>query len=140
MPAAANASAADCLTHLQARTCHQWLPDEVRKQAAKLYLEGTNLRRIGRILGVVHQSAANWINAYQIRPRTRLAISVMRSTPTELCYWGTHTAMKDKSETYSVEGENADLRHYLARLARKSRCFSRSLEALLFMRCYMLDS
>ena len=46
-----------------------------------------------------------------------------------------------KSETYSVEGDNADLRHYLARLGRKSRCFSRSLAALarhvkLFVYCY----
>jgi hypothetical protein len=38
--------------------------------------------------------------------------------------------MYDKSETYSVEGTNADLRHYLARLARRSRCFSRCLNAL----------
>ncbi len=38
--------------------------------------------------------------------------------------------MKDKSETYSVEGANADLRHYLARLRRKSRCFSRCEQAL----------
>jgi insertion element IS1 protein InsB len=63
------------------------------------------------------------------------------NTYRELCYWGTHTAMKDKSETYSVEGVNADLRHYLARLARKSRCFSRCIKALrravdLFVRCY----
>ncbi len=47
----------------------------------------------------------------------------------------------DKSQTFSVEGDNADLRHYLARLGRKSRCFSRSLEALaravkLFAYCY----
>jgi len=40
-----------------------------------------------------------------------------------------------------VEGDNADLRHYLARLGRKSRCFSRSLVALarqvkLFVFCY----
>ena len=47
-----------------------------------------------------------------------------------LCYWGQHTMMHDKSETYSVEGTNADLRHYLARLTRKSRCFSRCLDAL----------
>src|SRR5664279_385782 len=43
---------------------------------------------------------------------------------------GIHVSMTDKSQTYSVEGENADLRHYLARLARKSRYFSRSLQAL----------
>jgi insertion element IS1 protein InsB len=38
--------------------------------------------------------------------------------------------MKDKSQTYSAEGSNADLRHYLARLRRRSRCFSRKKEAL----------
>ena len=41
-----------------------------------------------------------------------------------------HHPMKDKSQTYSVEGSNADLRHYLARLRRRSRCFSRRKEAL----------
>ena len=45
-------------------------------------------------------------------------------------YPGKHKALPDKSETYSAEGDNAELRHYLARLARKSRCFSRSLRAL----------
>ena len=45
-------------------------------------------------------------------------------------YPGHHQSMPDKSQTYSVEGDNAELRHYLARLARKSRCFSRSLQAL----------
>jgi IS1 family transposase len=32
--------------------------------------------------------------------------------------------MPDKSQTYSVEADNAELRPYLARLARRSRCFS----------------
>jgi insertion element IS1 protein InsB len=45
-------------------------------------------------------------------------------------YPGHHTGLRDKSETYSVEGNNAELRHYLARLVRKSRCFSRCIEAL----------
>ncbi len=53
----------------------------------------------------------------------------------------TYTAILDKSETYTVEGGNADVRHYLARLGRKSRCFSRCLTALrraikLFVWCY----
>ena len=43
---------------------------------------------------------------------------------------GQYTACADKSETYAVEADNAELRHYLARLGRKSRCFSRSLVAL----------
>jgi len=56
-------------------------------------------------------------------------------------YPGHHRAMSDKSQTYSVEGDNADLRHYLARLARRSRCFSRCPDALrvavrLFVFCY----
>lgn len=41
-----------------------------------------------------------------------------------------HDALPNKSQTYTVEGVNADLRHYLARLRRRSRCFSRSLQAL----------
>jgi len=35
------------------------------------------------------------------------------------------TVSVGKTDTYSVEGDNAELRHYLACLARKSRCFSR---------------
>jgi len=49
--------------------------------------------------------------------------------------------MLENSTTYSVEGDNAELRHYLARLARKSRCFSRCPYALqcalrLFVYCF----
>ena len=49
--------------------------------------------------------------------------------------------MYDKSQTYSVEGDNAEFRHYLARLGRRSRCFSKRIEALrraveLFVWCW----
>lgn len=37
-----------------------------------------------------------------------------------------------KAETYSVDADNSELRHYLARLARSSRCFSRGPHALAF--------
>jgi hypothetical protein len=43
---------------------------------------------------------------------------------------GLHTVMTDKSQTYAVEADNAELRHYLARLVRRSRCFSRCVHAL----------
>lgn len=43
---------------------------------------------------------------------------------------GAYQAMEDKSQTYSVEGDNTELRHYLARLGRKNRCFSRCPIAL----------
>jgi len=57
-------------------------------------------------------------------------------------YYGAPYEMRtDKLETYSVEAVNADLRHYLKRLARQSRCFSRRLQSLvenlqLFVYCY----
>jgi IS1 family transposase len=38
--------------------------------------------------------------------------------------------MPDKSQTYSVEADNAELRHCLARLTHRSRGFSRCLDTL----------
>jgi transposase-like protein len=37
--------------------------DDLRRQAAQLYVDGMNLRRIARHLGVVHQTVANWVAA-----------------------------------------------------------------------------
>ncbi len=36
----------------------------VHEQAVRLYLEGMSQRAIGRLLGVVHQSVANWVAAH----------------------------------------------------------------------------
>jgi len=64
-------------------------------------------------------------------PQAVLYFSDNFSTYAALLYTpGIHIAMRDKSQTYRVEGDNAELRHYLARLARRSRCFSRCLKAL----------
>jgi len=35
----------------------------IHEQAVRLYLEGMSLRAISRLLGVVHQSVANWVAA-----------------------------------------------------------------------------
>jgi insertion element IS1 protein InsB len=56
-------------------------------------------------------------------------------------HFGRYEVSLGKAETYSVEADNAELRHYLARLARKSRCFSRCPQALecavrLFVYCF----
>jgi len=56
-------------------------------------------------------------------------------------HFGRYEVSEGKTDTYSVEGDNAELRHYLARLARSSRCFSRCPHALecalrLFFYCY----
>jgi IS1 family transposase len=56
-------------------------------------------------------------------------------------HFGRYAVSKGKEDTYSVEACNAELRHYLARLARSSRCFSRCPFALecairLFVYCF----
>src|SRR5882724_3135181 len=64
-------------------------------------------------------------------PQARFYYSDLFATYRNLVYApGRYTPMPDKSETYRVEGDNAELRHYLARLARRSRCFSRCIHAL----------
>jgi IS1 family transposase len=52
-----------------------------------------------------------------------------------------HRPVEDKSQTYSVESVNADLRCYVPSLDRRGRCFPRSLTNLkallrLFVTCY----
>ena len=39
-------------------------PDELRRQAVKLYVDGMNYRRIGRQLRVDHKSVMHWVKAY----------------------------------------------------------------------------
>ena len=39
-------------------------PKEVRIKAIRMYIDGLNFRRIGRLLNVHHQSVINWVNAY----------------------------------------------------------------------------
>jgi IS1 family transposase len=56
-------------------------------------------------------------------------------------HYGRYAVSDGKTDTFSVEGDNAELRHYLARLARSSRCFSRCDYALscaihLFVDCF----
>jgi len=49
----------------------------------------------------------------------------------DIVYPGKHVrCISDKSQTYTVEGVNADLRHYIPLLRRRSRCFARSLDTL----------
>ena len=39
-------------------------PADLRLRAAREYVDGGNLRRIARQLGVVHQTVANWVAAH----------------------------------------------------------------------------
>ena len=49
----------------------------------------------------------------------------------DVIYPGQHVRnVRDKNDTFTVEGVNADLRHYIPLLARRSRCFARKVETL----------
>jgi len=64
-------------------------------------------------------------------PQRRLFYSDQLDTYRTLVYrQGTHQPQPNKSQTYSVEGLNADLRCYLSALVRRSRGFARSVESL----------
>ena len=64
-------------------------------------------------------------------PSARWYYSDLMASYKKLVYYpGKHIPMPNKSETYRVEGLNAELRHYLSRLQRRSRCFSRCADAL----------
>jgi len=50
----------------------------------------------------------------------------------DIVYPGKHSRnINNKNDTYTVEGVNADLRHYIPTLARRSRCFARTVESLI---------
>jgi len=49
----------------------------------------------------------------------------------DVVYPGKHVRnIHNKNDTFTVEGVNADLRHYIPVLRRRSRCFPRKLETL----------
>lgn len=60
----------------------------------------------------------------------------------DIVYPGKHVRnARDKSDTFTAESVNADLRHYIPILRRRSRCFPRKLETLhavlqLFVKAY----
>jgi transposase-like protein len=68
----------------------------LHEQAVRLYLEGMSQRAIGRILGVVHQSVANWVAAAAARLPTQVADRE-----------STETIEVDELETF-VGGEGTD--------------------------------
>ena len=58
--------------------------NEIRFQAGQMYVDGMNLRRIARHLGVSPQSVANWVNAHaaqlQVHNQKRSKPSRVRPT------------------------------------------------------------
>ena len=70
------------------------------------------------ILGWVvdgHRSEEQLQQMVDEAPSAAFYFSDLFATYRRLIYYpGRHTPMPDKSETYRVEGDNAELRHYLA--------------------------
>jgi transposase-like protein len=73
---------------LRCQACHRYFTPApkpagvalaTRNFALKLYLEGTSLRAIGRLLHINHQTVANWVAA----EADRLPDQVSDHTPTE---------------------------------------------------------
>jgi IS1 family transposase len=59
----------------------------------------------------------------------------------DIAYYGKHIRnIRDKSDTFTVEGVNADLRHYIPTLARRSRCFPRSLDTMRAVLAVFVDA
>ena len=79
---------------------------------------------------------------WQHSAQSRVFYSDQLETYRTLLYrQGTHKPQPDKSQTYSVEGCNADLRCYVSALIRRTRGFARSVESLrrliwLWLFCY----
>lgn len=48
--------------------------EEVREKAVRMYVEGNNFRRIGRLLDVNHQSVVNWVNAYHAKIKDKTEV------------------------------------------------------------------
>ena len=52
----------------------QGYSEEIREKAVRMYVEGNNFRRIGRLLAVNHQSVVNWVNAYHQKIKDKVVV------------------------------------------------------------------
>jgi len=59
----------------------------------------------------------------------------------DIVYPGRHIRnVRNKNDTFTVEGINADIRHYIPVLARRSRCFCRKIETLEAVLAVFIDA
>jgi transposase-like protein len=54
----------DCHRTFTPQAKRRGYPEALHQRAIQLYLEGNNLRRIGRLLGVTHMTVADWIRQH----------------------------------------------------------------------------
>lgn len=64
---------------------HRGYDVALQKQAVQLYVEGMNLRRIARLLGIHHRTASDWVKAYaENMPETSMPKDVKTAELDEL--------------------------------------------------------
>lgn len=120
------------------------LPDKVKKaELDELYPFGGQKKNEVDVLSIVDRDTRCVLSWDGVAERTSEALQAcLERAPqakpyyrdawpvSDTLYYGAPYEMRaDKQETYSVEAVNADVRHYLKRLARKSRRFSRQMNA-----------
>lgn len=95
-----------------------------------MQVDGLTFRQISRQLRVCHASILHWVKRHGDEFQDVLFESVQDHDDdnvyrTVLYSPAFHYPMKEKSQTYSVEGAKANLGHYLARFQHETRCSSR---------------
>ena len=100
-----------------------------------------DMRQIGGYQAETSNGSEELQEVVDTAPRAEIYHSDGWSGYKGVSYSGEHQAHLDKSETYTVEGVNADLRQYIPGFARRSRCFYRSFETMravldVFVRAY----
>lgn len=86
---------------------------------------------------IVAYAVDNSVNAEQIQKMVDVTLQAERyctdgaQVYLGIDFIGQHVRnTRDKSDTHNIEGSNADIRHYIAGLRRRSRCFFRKKETL----------
>lgn len=94
--------------------------DDIKREAVRLYLEGVNFRRIGRLLAVNHQSVINWVNAYHASlPETSLPVSKPETLEMDELF--TFIGSKKGKPTLSQSSSGRHAASSLGRSVRRAR-------------------
>ena len=106
-------------------------PSEMRRNVYLMTAVSRNPRKIVGFDVSFDKCAERIQNMVDAAPPAEVYYTDGYSGYVDVVYPGHHGRnMHDKSDTFTVEGVNADLRHYIPLLARRSRCFARKLETL----------
>ena len=106
-------------------------PTEIRKNVYIMTAVSRNPRQVVEFDAAFDKSAERIQNMVDAAPPAKVYYTDGYSAYMDVVYPGYHARnVHDKSDTFTVESVNADLRHYIPILARRSRCFPRKIETL----------